>query len=329
MSKQTLQEKLEVIADGLKHQKQEEEKSSDHANPNYNDNKTIMAIMVGGDSQCRQAIFSTADVLSKDGKHKIEVSYFGPPQDEMYEMCRSSYSYLGKALPQRYDYSVKLQSRNPKMEGTFGGGIRPPIMAYLKEKRPKFVVLGLREGMNPELLDNPRDIAFRKCLGTTPIICKKKFVFKAKKGKSGDDEVSITGQRVLTYAFYVDWSEDAFHAFTVMVDHFRSGDTVHLIWVKPSTSTGGDLSTIFQRYLETAKGIEAKLDVHTHISGEPNVGQFLVSFANNKRNEVDFLVVYCDLMGAHTKGQELIGSVADWAVRYCQCPVVIPKLPTF
>ena len=73
--------------------------------------------------------------------------------------------------------------------------------------------------------------------------------------------------------------------------------------------------------------VPQKVQFNKHIFDEPNLGKVLVRFANDKQNKVNFLVVYCDLMNEYAKGKALIGSVADYAVRYALCPVILPKQP--
>jgi len=70
-----------------------------------------------------------------------------------------------------------------------------------------------------------------------------------------------------------------------------------------------------------------KLNVTEHVLKAPSVGKALVAFANDKKNRVNFLVCYMDLMTEYHQGRKLLGSVADAVVRNCNCPVIIPKLP--
>lgn len=68
--------------------------------------------------------------------------------------------------------------------------------------------------------------------------------------------------------------------------------------------------------------------VEDHVFTQPNIGQALSGFVNTKKNNIHFIVVYCDLMQQSFHGNDkLIGSVSDHCVRFCNCPVIVPKLP--
>ena len=75
---------------------------------------------------------------------------------------------------------------------------------------------------------------------------------------------------------------------------------------------------IFQPYTTAIKALDVNVQFNKHVFEEPNVGQYLVSFANDKKRAVDFLVAYCDLMKQYALG-------TDWCVKDCKFPVVLPS----
>lgn len=281
-----------------------------------------------------QAIFSAADALALSNKaHQVRVFYFGTIPSHLYNYIRDRYSHLPQQDPHRYKYDVQSVTKEDIVL-SIRDRMRPAILQFVKENKPKFIVIGIQSGLSAALLGSESDIAFRQCLGATPIICKKEYVFKKiKTAKNGIMHAYDSN----VFAFRVDFSDNAMHAFELMIDHIRNGDVIHLIWVKPpqrklsafgddNAEVNGASNIVFKPYKDIVKRIGLNVDIKSHIFFKPNVGECLLSIANDKKYAVNFLIVHCDLMGAYAKGKEMIGSVADWCVRYCQCPVIVPKL---
>ena len=325
----TFSEQLQQIVNKV-NIKVEEEKSIESLQNQLNikaDNKTFMVFMNAINTS--QAIFTCADILAKQEKgHKVKIFYYGSLSTPLFDFARNRFSYLPKKEPERYDFTtqqppIKKAHESPVIPLT----VRQHVLNHLKKIKPKFIVIGIEGGLSPELIGNDRDISFRQCLISTPIICKEKNIFKKQiisKEKSYEHVI---------YAFQIDYSNHSMNAFEIMVDHFQSGDHIHLIWVKPdveASNFGNDsveaINFIFQPYKRIIKDLKLNIKIETHILNGPNVAQLLVAFANNKKYAVDFLVTYCDLMGDYSKGKELIGSVSDYCVRHSQCAVIVPKL---
>ena len=119
------------------------------------------------------------------------------------------------------------------------------------------MVIGIQGGLSATLLGHETDLSFRQCLGVTPIIVKQEYVFKKNIIDSSGNSKHYDHK---IYAFQVDYSNDAMHAFELMVDHFTNGDTVHLIWVKPdeqASNFGNDnvqaINMIFKPYQNIIK----------------------------------------------------------------------------
>ena len=124
---------------------------------------------------------------------------------------------MPRKQPDRYEYLIKTPERaSGNAAALLGMTIRVPLLSYLKTAHPKFLVCGFREGLISELLGSSRDIAFRQCLGTTPIVCKAKHTFRQ---EVDDNENKVYG--TTTLAFKVDWTKDALFAFNLMTDHFK------------------------------------------------------------------------------------------------------------
>jgi len=143
---------------------------------------------------------------------------------------------------------------------------RAPVFNATEKLKPKFIVVGLRRGLTPELLGSDSDISFRqlddKCKGATPVICKSDYVF----AQVRDLKTHEWKYESMTFAFQIDWSKDAEYAFDVMCEHFRNGDKVHLIWNKPDDREahhGGrtsvlSLATAFHPFTKKVKELNQK-----------------------------------------------------------------------
>ena len=303
-------------------------------NLSQHDAKTFVVAV--DEMETDQSIFSAADALALDSKeHQVKIFYYGELHNHFYNYIRDRYSHLPQQDPQRYVYDVQVITKEDKAKDPLSirDRIRPAILNYVKEKKPKFVVVGIAGGLSAALLGSETDIAFRQCLGSTPIICKKEYIFKKIKAKDTSDNHCYKSS---VFAFRVDFSDDAMHAFTLMIDHIRNGDTIHLIWIKPQqklsvfgnadSGVGDETNIVFKPFKSIIERMKLIVEIKSHIFFKPNVGECLLSVANDKKYDVNFLIVYCDLMSAYAKGEELIGSVTDWCVRYCKCPVIVPKL---
>lgn len=126
-------------------------------------------------------------------------------------------------------------------------------------------VIGVQGGLSSSLLGHEKDLSFRQCIGATPIICKKKNVFH----KKGNNKYKGQYENV-TYAFQIDYSNDAMYAFETMVDHFENGDTIHLIWVKPDTEASNfqnqgieAINFVFQPYKRILQDLKLVESIHT------------------------------------------------------------------
>lgn len=73
------------------------------------------------------------------------------------------------------------------------------------------------------------DISFRECLCATPIIVKEDQVRKKIENEDGKKEYSSSN-----WAFQIDFSNEAMFAFELMLPSLKTGDCVHLLYVKPS-----------------------------------------------------------------------------------------------